>query len=250
MFFDNVNFTPNICAVLTVGWDTDTFRSDARPYHAISYRLSGGASILCDGGEIRVSTHDVLFVPAGQAYTVSAEQSEQVITVHFFSDVAPLGEIAKFTPASHSEIERCFTDMHTLWNTRTRSSELECRAALYRLLTLIERELEPHSRSERDKIDDAEAYIRSSFTSHSLNVDDLAKECGMSDTYFRHLFTERYGTTPLKYINNLRLTYARELLESHYYTVTEVSEMCGFSNINYFSTFIKKELGRSPKKIK
>ena len=249
MFFDNVNFTPNICAVLTVGWGTDTFRSDARPYHAISYRLSGGASILCDGGEIRVNTHDVLFVPAGKMYTITSEQSERVIVVHFFSDVAPFSEITKFTPMEHCFIENKFNDIQSAWNRRTRSGELECRSALYKILALIEKETEEPTKSSRDKIDEAEEYIRASFTSHELNVDELAKECGMSDTYFRQLFTERYGTTPLKYINRLRLNYARELLESRYYTVTEVSEMCGFNNINYFSTFIKKELGRSPKKI-
>ena len=204
---------------------------------------------MSDDAELRVSSHDILFVPAGKAYTVSSEQSEQVITVHFFSDVVPLSEIAKFTPADRSEIETCFTDIQRLWSTRTHSAELECRATLYRILSLIERELESPSENMRDKIDAAEEYIRANFTSHELNVDDIAKECGMSDTYFRQLFTERYGTTPLKYINKLRLAYARELLESRYYTVTEVSEMCGFNNINYFSTFIKKELGKSPKKI-
>ena len=51
---------------------------------------------------------------------------------------------------------------------------------------------------------------------------------------------------PLKYINKLKLYYAKELLRSGYYTVSQVSEKCGFENIQYFSLFIKKETGKTP----
>ena len=52
--------------------------------------------------------------------------------------------------------------------------------------------------------------------------------------------------TPQKYINQLRLTAATELLQSGYYSISEVASHCGFNNINYFSAFIKKETGLSP----
>ena len=39
---------------------------------------------------------------------------------------------------------------------------------------------------------------------------------------------------------------ATELLQSGYYSVGEIASRCGFNNINYFSTFIKKETGLSP----
>ena len=100
-----------------------------------------------------------------------------------------------------------------------------------------------------DKIAEAEKYMREHFADADIGVDTLAGLCGVSDTYFRRVFAERYGITPLKYINKLRLAYAKELLESGYYSVGEISSMCGFSNINYFSTFIKKELGISPNKL-
>lgn len=57
---------------------------------------------------------------------------------------------------------------------------------------------------------------------------------------------KKYKVSPLAYINKLKLNYALELLHSGYYTVSEVSDKCGFKNIYYFSTFIKKETGFSP----
>ena len=92
-------------------------------------------------------------------------------------------------------------------------------------------------------------YIHSNFTDQLLTVSSLAKRCNVSETYFRKLFFENFQITPLEYINNLRTEYAIELLESGYYNVTEVSEKCGFGNAYYFSTFIKKRTGHSPKKF-
>ncbi len=77
-------------------------------------------------------------------------------------------------------------------------------------------------------------------------MDRLAYLAGMSDTYFRRLFSERFGKNPLKYINELRLQRAKELLSGDYYTVEEVSELCGFNNVSYFSIFFKREVGIPP----
>ena len=68
--------------------------------------------------------------------------------------------------------------------------------------------------------------------------------CNMSDTYFRRLFVAEFGTTPLKYINNLRMTQISELLQANYSSIEDISEQCGFNNVNYFSLFVKKETGK------
>ena len=93
-------------------------------------------------------------------------------------------------------------------------------------------------------------YIHENFTDQSLTVEKLANYTNISETYFRKLFLSNYGTTPLDYINKLRLNYAIELLSSGYYTVNEVSEKCGFSTPYYFSAFIKKQTNKSPIQFK
>ena len=70
--------------------------------------------------------------------------------------------------------------------------------------------------------------------------------CGMSDTYFRRLFVAEFGITPLRYINQLRMTQIRELLQANYNSIEDIAEQCGFNNVNYFSLFVKKETGMSP----
>lgn len=125
--------------------------------------------------------------------------------------------------------------------------EHECRSLFHKIIAGIERE------RETEKIKSANSGILSSietihehFTDPQLTVAHLAKNCHISETYFRKLFQQYCGVSPLQYINELRLKYAMELLRSRYYTVSEVAEKCGFANPYYFSLFIKKHTGKPP----
>ena len=173
-----------------------------------------------------------------------------MFVVHFSSQSDLPSEIKKFTPESSKYFERKFTELYTVWTKKQFGYEHECKSILYKILTKIEREIaEAKISVMNDSILEAVEYIHDHFTEDSLSVDFLAKMCGMSDTYFRKLFVKNFSVTPIKYINSLKLNYARELLLSGYYTVGEVSEKCGFNTINYFSSFIKKETGLMPSEI-
>ncbi len=52
--------------------------------------------------------------------------------------------------------------------------------------------------------------------------------------------------SPTDFIKTIRLKHARDLLNSKKYTITEVSELCGFSSVGYFSTVFRKHFGKSP----
>lgn len=54
------------------------------------------------------------------------------------------------------------------------------------------------------------------------------------------------GQSPSDFVKTMRLNHAAGLLQSHLYTVTEVSELCGYSSISYFSSVFKKYFGKSP----
>ena len=50
------------------------------------------------------------------------------------------------------------------------------------------------------------------------------------------------------YIRSQKLTRAKKLLKSGGYTVTEISELFGFSSVHYFSSCFKKQFGIAPGK--
>lgn len=133
----------------------------------------------------------------------------------------------------------------SLWTRKQPGFEHECKSILYKIFYKIEKESIVPSKND-DKIAEIIDYIHENFSNVELNVRTLAEMCAMSDTYFRKLFKQTTNTTPLKYINRLRMEYAVELLQSKYYTVSEISNKCGFNNVYYFSLFIKKETGLTP----
>jgi DNA-binding response OmpR family regulator len=55
--------------------------------------------------------------------------------------------------------------------------------------------------------------------------------------------------SPGDFIKTIRLNHAVELLQSRNYTVTEVSELCGFASLTYFGIVFRKQFGKSPSEI-
>ena len=117
----------------------------------------------------------------------------------------------------------------------------------YKIILEIEKEWSKRTPSVANQnLSDAIDYIHMNFSSGDVSVDKLAKMCNMSDTYFRRLFVAEFGITPLRYINDLRMTQISELLQANYCSIEDIAELCGFNNVNYFCVFVKKETGMSP----
>lgn len=249
MFLDNTEISFETVSILNLSWDNIDDKSDLRPYHALSFRKKGCAEFVGENGVVTAQTGEILFVPAFYEYTLKTSD-EEVFVVHFSSQNKLPKEIRKFTPESSKYFERKFTELYTSWTKKQFGYEHECKSIIYKILTKIEREIAQSEISDmHDSILEAVEYIHDHFTDDSLTVDFLAKMCSMSDTYFRKLFVKNFSVTPIDYIKALKTNYARELLLSGYYTVGEVAEKCGFSTINYFSSFMKKETGHTPSEL-
>lgn len=86
-------------------------------------------------------------------------------------------------------------------------------------------------------------------TSSNIPVNKLAYEAGLSPSYFRLLFKNFTGYTPLQYQNYIRINRAQDLLSTGSFTVTEVANMIGIYDIYYFSRLFKSITGTSPSKM-
>ena len=81
----------------------------------------------------------------------------------------------------------------------------------------------------------------------NLPVSHYAALCDMSEVSFRRLFREYTGMSPIEYRNDVRLARARGKLQSGEYNVSEAAELCGFSNLSFFTRLYKKKYGHTPK---
>ncbi|AIQ76494.1 MULTISPECIES: AraC family transcriptional regulator [Paenibacillus] len=82
---------------------------------------------------------------------------------------------------------------------------------------------------------------------HKLSVETLSEMSGYSYDRFRHLFKERFGSSPLRYLLLKRLDYAKSLLRHTQMQISEVSAAAGFVNDAQFCNMFKREIGHTPR---
>lgn len=98
-------------------------------------------------------------------------------------------------------------------------------------------------------LDHIKNYIEQ-HTDQKINFKELAAVSGYSEDYFRHIFKQRFGVSPQKYMINVRLEKACNMLLETELTCTEIAYECGFSNSAQFSAMFKERYKFAPKDFK
>lgn len=138
--------------------------------------------------------------------------------------------------------------IHAEYYDRPEGYQTMITSLLSQLVTRLSRLYQQNSRRpgrELPSLAIAVAYIENHFA-EELSVDELASLAGMSVRHFRRLFQDVYNTSPVRYINSLRIQAAKRLLLNSDLSITDIAMHCGFVNGNYFSTRFKKATGQSP----
>jgi YesN/AraC family two-component response regulator len=103
------------------------------------------------------------------------------------------------------------------------------------------------SNEHNDKfIKKALEVVRLNISDSDFGKDEFASKMNVSTSLLYKKIKSLTDQSPTDFIKTVRLNYAFELLESRQYTVTEVSELCGFSSTGYFSTVFRKQYGKAP----
>ncbi len=80
----------------------------------------------------------------------------------------------------------------------------------------------------------------------SIKIDDLAKMCNVSPIYFRKLFKEYSGITPIEYKLNATIKHAKRQLLYSDKPIWEIADILGFSSATYFCRIFKSKVGITP----
>ena len=82
--------------------------------------------------------------------------------------------------------------------------------------------------------------------SKEIDLNEVAKNVGLSRSQFYARFRQCTGLSPRTYIDTLCCERAASLLSDPEYTVAEISEVLGFSAQGHFTRFFKSKTGVSP----
>jgi CheY-like chemotaxis protein/AraC-like DNA-binding protein len=100
---------------------------------------------------------------------------------------------------------------------------------------------------DQDWIKIVETYALENINNNHFNAGQLCLEMNMTDRTFRRKLKRITGMSPVKYIRELRLQMARELLEiKKYNSIQQICAATGFSTTHYFSKQFKARFGKTP----
>ena len=95
------------------------------------------------------------------------------------------------------------------------------------------------------EVREAVTYMRRNL-SRRIDIDELAERVYLSHNGLLWKFKKELGATPSDYLKLLRLRNAKDLLLNESFSITRVSEMCGYSSPYYFTNVFHRHYGMSP----
>lgn len=102
---------------------------------------------------------------------------------------------------------------------------------------------------DQDFLSRANQIVTKKMGDADFNAEAFREEVGMSKTHFYRKLQELTQQSPGRYIRNMRLAKARELLEAGTGNVSEIAYEVGFNNLSYFSRCFRNEFGMLPSEV-
>lgn len=119
-------------------------------------------------------------------------------------------------------------------------------AALGRYYGIAQLPSAPHaSKQHLKQLDNAVSFINSNLT-RDLSLETIAREAGMSKSYFSTIFKKMNGISVWDYITRKRVELAMCFLRESDMPIIELAESCGFSSISNFNRCFRQVTGISP----
>ena len=155
----------------------------------------------------------------------------------------------KFGPESSRVLRKILAGMNGM-------DELGRLCEMLRLLPIVftssDHTLAGHPiRIERDvrQIQQISAYVMAHYV-HTISLNDIAAEAGMSRSAFCTYFKRCKGMTFSQFVTQYRLNTACELLKHSQKQVSEICYMVGFNDLPHFIRVFTNALGMSPSKYR
>ena len=225
-----------------------------RPTHGLALNVGCSSEYIFESGERLVCrSGECIYLPRGSNYTarryeISEGKENGVYAINFLtlSDEIESPWVVKIK--GEHEMRSLFSKAAKAWMKKEIGYDEECRADLYRIIKQIKKESFGYTSKKKtaELLAPAIEYIDANYATESISVPYLASLCGISEAYLRRAFQNAFLESPAVYMRNKRIAYAKELLLSGEYSVTETAMLSGFNDSAYFVREFKKAVGVSP----
>lgn len=206
-----------------------------------SHQLSAGDAIICRPHEVKRTTVS----EPSEYYWFSFRGREATDML----SALKLTSKEKYFVGHDNELTAYMDKAIDEWNKNETASFFISTALTIAVLGMMSRlavRMVPQDQNKgHEKIAPAINSINSDCTS-KLSVDDYARMCNLSTSYFTHLFTSVTGFSPMEYKQLQRINIAKNLLSTTNLSIKEISTVIGFKDPLYFGRCFKQSTGQTP----
>ncbi|MBR3904306.1 MAG: AraC family transcriptional regulator [Clostridia bacterium] len=200
-----------------------------------------------DALRISYGVGDIVVIPPGIPHENVSETGFTNIHLNISDASLPFREPVVIHDDANHSILHLFSDSYYHYN-----SDQERRTLLLPAYgNLIAKSITANqSAHPKNKVaEEIERSIVQNYANANYELDAFLHTLPYCYDHLCKIFRKELGMTPHKYLTNLRLQAAAELLCSAHNSgnITEVSLLCGFKNPLYFSRLFKKKYDVSPK---
>ncbi len=246
MFFEQSSIAFQILDVLCLEQENVKKYNSNRNFDALSFRYKADTVIGVNGKEIEMTDGCVAYFPSEVDYT-RISKTDKMIVVHFKAFSYYSNEVECFFPADYEKYAHLFNKLLDCWIAKNVSYMHDSAAILNNIFSELYKDSNP-SPHHTSKIYPSILYIEENCLQPDFSLTIAAEKSLVSDTYFRKLFKKEFNMSPKQYIINRRMRHAASLIIAGYYSLEEISELCGYNDYKHFSVEFKKIIGCSPSK--
>lgn len=226
----------------------------------IGYCLKGGGMLFIEGNIYNFIPNTIVFIPSGCIHDSHIMMNSKNDTPsdwkYIFIDLDSF-DISPIPAQSHVFFSTTLSDLYRLMFNVLEKKEDNWQDEFILLLKVFSLESlkrisiadNSYSNKKNDIIMPALRIISYEYE-RDITVEELAKSCNMSISYFRKRFTESLGMCPQKYLNHVRLMMAEHMLKSTNDSILNISQNVGFHTLSSFNKLFKKNYGMSPSEMR
>jgi len=225
-------------------------------HNSFGYVLEGSVKFSTLTETIHAQEGDLIFIPEGIQYVSHWDGSPEICfySAHFLLPKKTIGlwrtmSLQKIDGLDHANVKRLFEEMYQ-YSQGDESDQLLSLSLFYQLASLVF----PHMKintalSFPQSLQDATAYIEANYNCIN-SVQQIATACYLSEPRLYHLFKEYLNTSPIAYLNHLRIHKAIELLANPELSIQQIAEQLNFHSEFYFRKTFQKITGMLPSQLR
>lgn len=218
-----------------------SFGPAVRMYWLIHFVESGFGSFKIGGKTYMVGPGEMFVIPpyVETYYEADDKKPWSYIWIGFTADRALPVELSDTVYCPRAQ--KVFSDIkNCIENENARSAYLSAR--LWDMFAIL---LES-AKKDTDYVEIALNCIHSEYM-NDINVNQLAARLSLDRSYFSTIFKEKTGTSPGKYLFNLRMNTAADLMVNRSKSIATAANSVGYTDIYNFSRMFKRHFGLSPR---